>query len=335
MTAPRRLLEDPASLMSDGGELGKALLESGLVDSSSGKPWADAGPSASLKAEMWSSIEAALPLVGAAAAAGAASSGAAGAGSAAGGAAAGGAAAGSAGAGTAAAGAGATAVGVTAAAPVAGLTFVTKIGLASIFVGGSLAGAGVVRQQMNEAEAPPAIVAPADPAPFASGDGSQRLPAIYDTIGSGVGGGSAGGGSSAVVHGASDPAPASTERPGTDKRSEDASERAAASKKDDKARSTDKQGDTSSSASKLVEEAAAVQQARKTLAQGNPSGALSILSQLDKDIPRGGLGQERAILSIEALAASGQKSRAAQLANAFLAANPTSPYGDRARRHAQ
>jgi hypothetical protein len=205
---------------------------------------------------------------------------------------------------------------------------VTKIGLASIFIGGSLATAGVVRQRMNETEAPPAIVAPADPAPFASGDGSQRLPAVFDTIGNGSGGGGS--------QSASDAPPAQAERAGTEKRADDGGERAAASKKDDKARASgDKQGDTSSSASKLVEEAAGVQQARQSLAQGNPSRALSILSQLDKDIPRGGLGQERAIISIEALAASGQRAEAAQRAKAFLAANPSSPYADRVRRHAE
>ncbi|NUO54988.1 MAG: hypothetical protein HOV80_39620 [Polyangiaceae bacterium] len=356
MTAPRRLLEDPASLrallgdgaMSGGADIGKTLLESGLVDSSSGKAWGDGGPPAALKAEMWSSIEAALPLVGAAAAAGAASSGAASAGSAAGGtaassaAAAGSAAVGGAAAGStaAAAGAGATAIGATAAAPVVGLTFVTKIGLASIFIGGSLATAGVVRQQMNEEPAPPAIVAPADPASFTSGDGSQRLPALYDTMGNGSGGAGSGvvaaGTTGDASRSASDGSAASTERAGAEKRSDDTNERAHASKKDDKPRgSSEKSGDSSSSASKLVEEAAGVQQARQALAQGNASRALSILGQLDKDIPRGGLGQERAILTIEALAASGQKGQAAQLANAFLAANPSSPYADRARRHTQ
>ncbi len=338
MTAPRRLLEDPAML---GDGLGKALLESGLSD-----PTDASGPSAALKAQMWSSIEAALPLVGAAAAAGGAASGAGASagGAAAGGTAAGGAAAGGAAAGGAAAGSAAAAIGgaaattTAAAAPVAGLTFVTKIGLASIFIGGSLATAGVVRQRVNETEAPPAIVAPADPAPFASGDGSQRLPAVFDTIGNGSGGGGSGGAGSggAGSQSASDAAPAQAERTGAEKRTDDGSERAAASKKDDKARASgDKHGDTSSSASKLVEEAAGVQQARQSLAQGNPSRALSILSQLDKDIPRGGLGQERAIISIEALAASGQRAEASQRAKAFLAANPSSPYADRVRRHAE
>jgi hypothetical protein len=326
MTAPRRLLEDPAML---GDGLGKALLESGLSD-----PTDASGPSAALKAQMWSSIEAALPLVGAAAAAGSAASGAGASGTAAGGAAAGSAAAGGAAAGSTAAAVGGAAAGTTAAAaPIAGLTFVTKIGLASIFIGGSLATAGVVRQRVNETEAPPAIVAPADPAPFASGDGSQRLPAVFDTIGNGSGGAGSGGAGS---QSASDAAPAQAERTGAERRTDDGSERAAASKKDDKARASgDKHGDTSSSASKLVEEAAGVQQARQSLAQGNPSRALSILSQLDKDIPRGGLGQERAIISIEALAASGQRAEASQRAKAFLAANPSSPYADRVRRHAE
>jgi len=84
-----------------------------------------------------------------------------------------------------------------------------------------------------------------------------------------------------------------------------------------------------------MEEVAAVQKARSLLAQGSASQALGVLGDLDKSIPRGSLGQERAVLTIQALSASGQSARAAKLAQAFLAANPSSPYAERVRQYAQ
>ena len=84
-----------------------------------------------------------------------------------------------------------------------------------------------------------------------------------------------------------------------------------------------------------MEEVAAVQKARSLLAQGSASQALAVLGELDKSMPRGALGQERAVLTIQALSGSGQGAQAAKLAKAFLAANPSSPYADRVRQYAQ
>lgn len=81
--------------------------------------------------------------------------------------------------------------------------------------------------------------------------------------------------------------------------------------------------------SQLQDESAAVQEARSQLAAGNAAGALSTLTQLDVDVPRGILGQERTVLTIEALKKSGQGAAAAQRAAAFIEANPKSPYAER------
>jgi hypothetical protein len=87
--------------------------------------------------------------------------------------------------------------------------------------------------------------------------------------------------------------------------------------------------------SQLQDESAAVQQARSQLASNNASGALSTLRQLDVDVPRGILGQERTVLTIEALKKSGQGAAAAQRAAAFIEANPKSPYAERLRAYLQ
>ncbi len=87
--------------------------------------------------------------------------------------------------------------------------------------------------------------------------------------------------------------------------------------------------------SQLQDEAAAVQEARSQLAANNASGALSTLSKLDVDVPRGILGQERTVLTIEALKKSGRGAAAAQRAAAFIEANPKSPYAERLRAYLQ
>ncbi len=79
----------------------------------------------------------------------------------------------------------------------------------------------------------------------------------------------------------------------------------------------------------LLREAQGVGAARAKLAGGDAGGALEELSALDREVPKGGLGQERRVLAIEALAASGKRDQAAALARAFLDANPSSPYAPR------
>lgn len=79
----------------------------------------------------------------------------------------------------------------------------------------------------------------------------------------------------------------------------------------------------------LLREAQGVGAARAKLAGGDASGALEELRSLDREVPKGGLGQERRVLAIEALAASGKRDQARELAKAFLDANPSSPYAPR------
>ena len=59
------------------------------------------------------------------------------------------------------------------------------------------------------------------------------------------------------------------------------------------------------------------------------------MSKLDVDVPRGILGQERTVLTIEALKKSGRGAAAAQRAAAFIEANPKSPYAERLRAYLQ
>lgn len=78
-----------------------------------------------------------------------------------------------------------------------------------------------------------------------------------------------------------------------------------------------------------LREVEGVRRARAQLAAGDTAGALEELAALDREVDRSTLGQERQVLTIEALAASGQQARASQLAKAFLAASPDSPYAKR------
>jgi outer membrane protein assembly factor BamD (BamD/ComL family) len=65
------------------------------------------------------------------------------------------------------------------------------------------------------------------------------------------------------------------------------------------------------------------------LQQGNPSEALQLLADAAQRFPGGVLGQERELLSIEALAASGQSASARQRAAAFMQAHPDSAHAAR------
>lgn len=80
---------------------------------------------------------------------------------------------------------------------------------------------------------------------------------------------------------------------------------------------------------KLLGESQLVSQARAELQGGNAAAALRTLARLDAEFPQGKLRQEREVLTIEALAASGQRAAAAQRAEAFLRLFPRSPYAAR------
>ncbi len=325
MTEPRRLLDDPAALsdlLGGDGALGRELLDVGRDDR---------GPSTAMKSQMWSGIQVALgPLAGVGAGAVAASSGATGA----------------AATGTAATGTGATAAAAVAAPtiaattaapvalPVAGFAIGTKVGLAGIVIGGSLVTAGVLRtSSTEEAPPPPAAIevqAPAAERPAPTGwslrsDGAPGAKPEAPAAAEEPEAPKDEGPKADAPHAATDPAAPASKAEG----------HARAEARVPKANAEPSTSSSASSASNLVAEAAGVQKARESLAQGNASRALTLLAELDKSIPRGALGQERAVLAIEALSASGQKGQAAQRAKAFLAANPSSPYAERVRAHAQ
>jgi outer membrane protein assembly factor BamD (BamD/ComL family) len=82
----------------------------------------------------------------------------------------------------------------------------------------------------------------------------------------------------------------------------------------------------------LREESELVRQARAKLREGDGAGALRVLEGLDRRFGPGGLGEERAVLAVEALAAIGQGPRAAARAEAVLREHPASPYAERLRR---
>jgi outer membrane protein assembly factor BamD (BamD/ComL family) len=80
---------------------------------------------------------------------------------------------------------------------------------------------------------------------------------------------------------------------------------------------------------RMLRESQLVGQARAELQGGNAAAALRTLATLDEQIPRGNLRQEREVLTIEALSASGQRAAAGQRAEAFLRLFPRSPYAAR------
>ncbi len=84
-------------------------------------------------------------------------------------------------------------------------------------------------------------------------------------------------------------------------------------------------------ASRLREESALVGQANAALHAGNAAEALRLLNEATTRFPGGVLGQERELLTIDALARSGQRAAASQRAAAFLAAHPASPHAARLR----
>ena len=78
-----------------------------------------------------------------------------------------------------------------------------------------------------------------------------------------------------------------------------------------------------------LEESRRLAEARDALRRGDASGALSRLTDLQRAVPGGILGQEREALAIEALAKSGRGAEAQARARAFLQAYPQSPHAAR------
>jgi hypothetical protein len=85
------------------------------------------------------------------------------------------------------------------------------------------------------------------------------------------------------------------------------------------------------SSSSLPEELTMLEHARSALSSGNPARALSVLDAYTERFPHPALLPEATVLRIEALTKAGDPSAARRAADAFLAANPASPYADRIR----
>lgn len=81
----------------------------------------------------------------------------------------------------------------------------------------------------------------------------------------------------------------------------------------------------------LNAEVAALDRARRALADGNASGALSQLEKYDRELASGRLRPEALYLEMEAAARRGDRTRAEQKARELLSEHPKSPHAARAR----
>jgi hypothetical protein len=82
-------------------------------------------------------------------------------------------------------------------------------------------------------------------------------------------------------------------------------------------------------ASTLREQQALIEQARVQLRQSNPNAALETLNLYQSRFPSGSFSQDAALVRMEALAASGNRSGARALAERFLVNYPNSVYAKR------
>lgn len=85
---------------------------------------------------------------------------------------------------------------------------------------------------------------------------------------------------------------------------------------------------------RLAAESALLTQARAQLRGGDASAAQQTLNKLRTSFPKGMLGQEREVLSIEVLSARGNAAAARKRAQAFIAAYPKSPHSAQLSRFA-
>jgi hypothetical protein len=88
-----------------------------------------------------------------------------------------------------------------------------------------------------------------------------------------------------------------------------------------------------SRASQLQEETKAVLAARQALRSNDATKALRLLEQARQKFRNGVLTEEREALTIDALARSGNRSRAEERAKAFLIAHPRSPHASDVQRY--
>ncbi|WP_437690280.1 hypothetical protein [Sorangium sp. So ce176] len=76
----------------------------------------------------------------------------------------------------------------------------------------------------------------------------------------------------------------------------------------------------------LGEQVAMIDRARDALGAGDAAGCLAALDAHDARFPRSAMGEEATVLRIEALIRLGDRARAADLGQRFLASRPTSPH---------
>ncbi|WP_437963012.1 hypothetical protein WME76_48305 (plasmid) [Sorangium sp. So ce119] len=76
----------------------------------------------------------------------------------------------------------------------------------------------------------------------------------------------------------------------------------------------------------LGEQVAMIDRARDALGAGDAAGCLAALDAHDGRFPRSAMGEEATVLRIEALIRLGDRARAADLGQRFLASRPTSPH---------
>lgn len=86
-------------------------------------------------------------------------------------------------------------------------------------------------------------------------------------------------------------------------------------------------------ASSLEAERRLLERARQLVGSGRPTAALAVLDEYRREHPRPMLGQEREVLTIDALVASSQHAEAGKRARLFLERFPASPHSSRLRRY--
>lgn len=91
----------------------------------------------------------------------------------------------------------------------------------------------------------------------------------------------------------------------------------------------------SASATTLAEEGRLLAEAHRLVQSGQPQRALDVLRASQARFPRSVLAQEREVLTIEALYASGSSTTAKQRAQQFLKRHPKSPHAERLERFVQ
>jgi len=84
-------------------------------------------------------------------------------------------------------------------------------------------------------------------------------------------------------------------------------------------------------ASSVARELDIVDRARAAVRAGDGEGALALLDAFDAEFPKSSLADEVVVIRVDALAKTGRTDRAAELARAFVARKPASPYAARLR----